>query len=94
MLPGFLRGIFGGPMEMIQLNRDGDRILMLIHVSLEDSFIKWAKAHGWEYQNLDGRLPEEFTAYEVYGEKTCNELEERVSRKNPWFAFNTEDEYP
>lgn len=78
---------------MIDIHRDGDHILLIIHIVLEKEFKRYVRNTTWEYTQV-GETPQDYVAYKLWGKRTCDELEERVAKKNPWFAFDTSDEYP
>lgn len=80
--------------SMIDIVRDGDQVLMLMHIALEKQFLSYAIRCKWEFVKFSGQTPRDYVAYELFGKRTCDELELRATTKNPWFAFDTSADYP
>lgn len=78
--------------DMIRISRIEDNLLaILLHTALEPDFLRMARRKHWTITPVNA--PEEYVGYTVTGAHACDEIEARVSRSNPWFAFDDADKW-
>lgn len=79
-------------MDMINVKRLAkDSLVIVMLEGMEQDFVRMARSRDWYISRQDA--PEGWVTYAVAGEAACDEIERRVARKNPWFAFDTSDEW-